>query len=131
MVKGFQRVEENLADIMLDTPLADQTFAELVASAIQGGWLNQQPESPPPRTHRASSYQALASHRTLTLDLSPRIGYFCLLHSLKKMILSCWGFHSYQKPSITFYFVELASERPLEGKINRPERQGPRQIKFC
>lgn len=40
LVKGFQRVVNQLGDTALDMPHACDRFAELVAAAKEGGWLD-------------------------------------------------------------------------------------------
>lgn len=40
MLRGFQRVSDNLGDTCLDTPNADEHFATLVAAAKEQGWLD-------------------------------------------------------------------------------------------
>lgn len=40
LVKGFQRVVNQLGDTALDMPHARERFAELVAAAKEGGWLD-------------------------------------------------------------------------------------------
>ncbi|GAB4818113.1 hypothetical protein N2152v2_005159 [Parachlorella kessleri] len=39
--KGFQRVADNLADIKLDNPAAEERFAGLVEAATSAGWLDE------------------------------------------------------------------------------------------
>ena len=40
-MQGFQRVADNLADIKLDTPGAEEGFARLVEAATAAGWLDE------------------------------------------------------------------------------------------
>eukprot|EP00891_Asterochloris_glomerata_P000321 jgi/Astpho2/321/Aster-02203 len=62
MLRGFQRVSDNLGDTCLDTPNADEHFATLVAAAKEQGWLDSSFAAAGKTAFKASAIAAIREY---------------------------------------------------------------------